>query len=809
MKIAIAAPCPVPFMVGGAERLWWGLASYFNEETPHPTEVIKLPAPEGDLVSVVRSYEHFAMLDLRSFDLLISGKYPAWMVEHPNHVCYMLHRLRGLYECYFGEPALSVEDARHPAVASLRAFMARYPQARSALPEFFGRWNEAVASRQLPDAALAFPGPLAREIVRWLDDIGLSRSAIRRYAAISQAVAGRDGYFPTGVEVAVAHPPPHRSMDAGDRFDHFYTVSRFDHIKRVGLVVQAMRRVNTDVPLIVGGAGPEEARIRELAEGDPRIRFAGFQNDSQVRENYRNALAVPFVPWQEDYGLIAVEAMQCAKPVITMADSGGPCELVEDGVSGVVCEPTVEGLAAAMQRFADDPGLARTMGRAALERGRSITWARVASTLLDNVARDSARPSSGRKLVVASTFTIFPPRHGGQVRSYQIYRALAPEFETVIVSACAAEESAGDREIAPGVREVRVPLSAAHQRLEREMHERMGTPVTDVMMTRLHRLTPALGEAIRRESSGACAAVASHPYLYPLLRETGLPVWYEAQDFELDLKRKLFDPLPGGDDLVRTVEEVDRACAAAAEIILCVSPEDGLRFVDEFGVPPDRIVPLPNGTDTGRIPFAGRDERAALKTRMGLAGLPLALFMGSGHWPNIEAVRRIFEFAAELPHVAFAIVGSVCYAFDPKLKPDNVLFLGEVDDVTRNLCLHAADMALNPMEHGSGTNIKMLDYFAAGLPVVTTGRGARGLELDDGAYALVREVGDFPAAITEMLEDGLECASRRAHKARTMVEARYDWHAMVTALKPRLVALAEAGAVAGGRDAAQLRTAAR
>ena len=63
-------------------------------------------------------------------------------------------------------------------------------------------------------------------------------------------------------------------------------------------------------------------------------------------QHYRDSLAVPFVPWQEDYGLIAVEAMQCAKPVVTFVDAGGPTELVHNGLSGYVVENTVDALAA-------------------------------------------------------------------------------------------------------------------------------------------------------------------------------------------------------------------------------------------------------------------------------------------------------------------------------------------------------------------------------------------------------------------------------------------------------------------------------
>lgn len=791
MKIAIVAPCPIPYMVGGAEKLWWGLAEHFNERTSHQAEIIKLPSPEHDLASLMRSYESFSTLELGAFDIVISGKYPAWIVSHPRHVCYMLHRLRGLYDCYPGVPELSSELAAHPAVRALREFMRRYGGARTALPEFFGRWNELMVGAK-PPGLVDFPGPLARELVHWLDEIALSTSAITRYAAISATVAKRPGYFPEGVEVAVAHPPPHREREPGSRFEHFYTVSRLDGPKRVGLIVEAMRRVKTDLPLLVGGTGPEEPRLRELAAGDARIRFTGFESDAQVDERYRNALAVPFVPWQEDYGFIAVEAMQCGKPVITTADSGGPCELVEGGVNGIVCEADPASLAAAMQRLADDRVLAQSMGRNGIERAARVTWQVVADALLADAAPKRAAKGPRRKLVVASTFPIFPPRHGGQMRTLHLFRAMAPEFETVVVSLGRSNEPPLDAEIAPGVREVRVPMSPEHERRERKIEAEMGTPVTDVVMPDLHALTPRLREILERESRDACAVVASHPYLYPLLKTLGKPVWYEAQDFELHMKTALFEKLPSGRALIDVVREVEGACATGADLILCASPDDADELVKVYGAKRDRIVEAPNGTDALRIAFTAEQEREALKERMGIAGSPLAYFMGSGHWPNIEAVKRIFEFAIDLPHIVFMVVGSVCYAFDPRLKPGNVLFMGEVDEVTRNLCLQACDVALNPMEHGSGTNLKMFDYFAAGLPVITTAQGSRGLRLAGEDACLVREVEDFPAAIAQVLGAGAAAAAARALAARELVERDFDWSAIVARIMPRLLAAAEA-----------------
>jgi glycosyltransferase involved in cell wall biosynthesis len=135
-----------------------------------------------------------------------------------------------------------------------------------------------------------------------------------------------------------------------------------------------MEHVTADVELRVAGTGPQEEELAALAAGDERIRLLGHVAPAELARSYRGARAVAFVPYDEDFGYIALEAMLSGAPVITATDSGGPTELVDDGVTGFVVEPEPRAIAAAVDRLWNGRRMRRAMSRAAVERARSVSW---------------------------------------------------------------------------------------------------------------------------------------------------------------------------------------------------------------------------------------------------------------------------------------------------------------------------------------------------------------------------------------------------------------------------------------------------
>ena len=115
-----------------------------------------------------------------------------------------------------------------------------------------------------------------------------------------------------------------------------------------------------------------------------RVEWLGTTSEAAKRDLYARSLGVLFTPLDEDYGYVTLEAMLAHKPVIACTDSGGPLEFVVNRETGLVCEPTPQALAAAMDELWEDRDLARRLGEAGRARYSDlrIDWATVLEKLL-------------------------------------------------------------------------------------------------------------------------------------------------------------------------------------------------------------------------------------------------------------------------------------------------------------------------------------------------------------------------------------------------------------------------------------------
>ncbi|OYR89656.1 hypothetical protein DJ71_03860 [Halorubrum sp. E3] len=286
-------------------------------------------------------------------------------------------------------------------------------------------------------------------------------------------------------------------------------------------------------------------------------------------------------------------------------------------------------------------------------------------------------------------------------------------------------------------------------------------------------------DGLRDRISEADVILVREPWQFETVDELtpeSTPIVYSSHNVETERFAEISRPLFDRRTMDR-VRKLEQYAVDHADMIVTTSERDADVYRTEFGSAVPHVV-APNGTyeDAIRPHEPDTEGVVELRSRYDIAeDATVCLFMGSDYQPNVVAAEHVVELARELPSVEFVVMGTVGNSLSSGEVPDNVTIIGYVeDDFEAHFDL--ADIALNPMTKGGGTNIKLIDYFARSLPVVSTPFGARGIEVTDGEEIVVAEIGDFSAAISEL---GTESALRIAigAAARERASDRYTWEA--------------------------------
>jgi glycosyltransferase involved in cell wall biosynthesis len=168
------------------------------------------------------------------------------------------------------------------------------------------------------------------------------------------------------------------------------TVGRLVRRKGVDETIAALAQVPTAELVVAGGSGPDDPdrlRLAALAAEyrvSHRVRFLGAMPRNRMPELLRSADVVICVPWYEPFGMVPLEAMACARPVVASA-VGGLTDTVVDGVTGVLVPPRrPRELAAAVRRLLRSPALIDALGTAGRDRAVArYGWDRVAAATAD------------------------------------------------------------------------------------------------------------------------------------------------------------------------------------------------------------------------------------------------------------------------------------------------------------------------------------------------------------------------------------------------------------------------------------------
>jgi len=324
-----------PFTTGGAELLVDTLINYLRKNG-HEVVLISIPFSFSPKQFTILSSIVWRMIEIKDItgripDLVITTKFPTYLVKHPNKIVWLFHQHRAAYDLYNTPHSDFKDDAE-----------SRY----------------------------------YRDLIKKLDDKTLTETNHR--FTISRNVTDRLKRF-NGIDSETLYVPPlfNLEMRAEDYKDYALSVGRLTKMKRVDLFIRSLQYTDPRIKGIIVGQGDQEEELKKLASElglTERIIFKGFVTEEGLIQLYANAFAVVFPPVDEDLGLIAIEAFKSQKPVITCVDSGGPLEFVEDGSSGFVCKPEEKTIAEKLDLLFADKEKCSQFGQVGLEKVKEITW---------------------------------------------------------------------------------------------------------------------------------------------------------------------------------------------------------------------------------------------------------------------------------------------------------------------------------------------------------------------------------------------------------------------------------------------------
>jgi glycosyltransferase involved in cell wall biosynthesis len=335
MRIAVVTSSP-PMVEGGHMVIARSLVQALRD-AGHSADVII--TPQNRFGRQASAYLATWLTDVESadgqpIDQVISLRYPSYAVRHPKHACWLNHTMREYYDLWdrfsrgLGRAGRTKEQVRRAAIQAAD----RYLLTRNVTKLF-------VQSRTIRDRLAMWPE----------------------------------------LRSTVLYPPaPQRDYRCDEYGGYIFMVSRLTPLKRADLLIEALAHgEGAGIRAVIAGDGEQRDQLHALAARlgvSDRITFAGRLTDAGLVEHLARCRAVCFPPFEEDYGFVTAEAFASRKAVITCRDSGGPAELVQDGVNGFVCEPTAEALARALGAIMSDRAVAERMGQAAFGAGAKLNW---------------------------------------------------------------------------------------------------------------------------------------------------------------------------------------------------------------------------------------------------------------------------------------------------------------------------------------------------------------------------------------------------------------------------------------------------
>jgi len=385
------------------------------------------------------------------------------------------------------------------------------------------------------------------------------------------------------------------------------------------------------------------------------------------------------------------------------------------------------------------------------------------------------------QITAVNHYDVFPFNHGGSLGIRGLYKALSEWFDINIVTFVNWDIYPDEVPISKHIKVIPIVKPRYIIDLEEEMHTkynmRSATLIDDSpAVGRYYHNCPEIVNRVREITKDSLIVLAEHTFTYRIIAAAcpDKHLWYRANNVEYDYKRTTYDKIGCPQDLLQETFDLEKECCENCELILTVSGLEAKRFTELYGITQDKCLDIHSGFDTDDLHTVLPSQREKFSPEYSNTGLFIASYTPA----TVLAAMDIIKTALILSDVLFIIMGSVGKGLRNIDIPENVIVTGIVSDEFKFKCLKTCDFALNLIEGGAGINVKMFEYFAYGLPVISTEHGARGIDLTDRKDCFITQKGMHTADISEFCALNSTERKKIASNALVLLQEKYSWRSI-------------------------------
>jgi len=373
-------------------------------------------------------------------------------------------------------------------------------------------------------------------------------------------------------------------------------------------------------------------------------------------------------------------------------------------------------------------------------------------------------------ILVLTPYVPYPPNFGGSVRIFHLIRQLSRMHDVHLLT-YREEVGGGDpKGVDPFCKTVTVVPRIVGDKRRQQLLSLLSLRSFQVRFHYSHAMQAALDRLVAEQGIDVILVEFSQMTGFRFPR--GVPVVLDEHNVEFDLLDRM--AAREGGVIRRWFNRIEAAkfrreelaAARDAAVTLVTSERDG--EVLSRHVPGLRTATITNGVDCDhfRRPAGPRTPNSAV-------------FVGATHYfPNEDGVLFFLDDVHErirrhCPDFTFTVVGGKPPPSLTTRQSDSVAVTGYVDDVRP--FMWDASVFVVPLRMGGGTRFKIVEAFAAGIPVVSTRLGAEGIPVEHGRELLLADdPADFASAVLRVLAEPA-LADSLAQAGLEFVRRHFDW----------------------------------